>query len=66
MTRPREYAVAMRVIDCDCGHTLQAANDDDLLEVARRHIDEEHSDRQLSDEELRELVAQKAYSATDS
>ena len=56
----------MRVIDCDCGHTLQAANDDDLLEVARRHIEEEHSDRELSDEQLRALVEERAYSATDS
>ncbi len=54
------------MIDCDCGHTLQAANDDELVRRAREHIDSEHSDLEMSDDELRELVAQKAYAATDS
>ena len=56
----------MRVIDCDCGHTLQAANDDDLLKAARAHVDEQHPEMQLSDDQVRELVAQKAYDASDS
>jgi len=56
----------MRVIDCDCGHTLQAANDDDLFKAAREHVDQEHSDMQLSDDQVRELVAAKAYEASDS
>jgi predicted small metal-binding protein len=56
----------MRVIDCDCGHTLQAANDDDLFGVARKHVDEVHADQEMSDDEVRELIAEKAYSATDS
>ena len=56
----------MRVIDCECGHTLQAANDDDLLNVTRRHVDEEHADQELSDEQLRGLISERAYSATDS
>jgi hypothetical protein len=56
----------MRVIDCDCGHTLQAANDDDLFKAAREHVDRDHPDMSLSDDELRNLVAEKAYDATDS
>ena len=56
----------MRVIDCDCGRTLQAANDDDLHKAARRHFDEHHADKQLSDDQVRELVADKAYVASDS
>jgi predicted small metal-binding protein len=56
----------MRVIDCDCGHTLQAANDDDLFRVAREHVDQDHPDMELSDDQVRELIAEKAYSATDS
>jgi hypothetical protein len=56
----------MRVIDCDCGRTLQAANDDDLHKAARRHFDEHHADKQLSDDQVRELVADKAYEASDS
>jgi predicted small metal-binding protein len=56
----------MRVIDCDCGHTLQAANDDDLFKAAREHVDEVHADMSLSDDQLRELVADQAYEAADS
>lgn len=56
----------MRVIDCDCGYTLQAANDDDLLRVTRQHVDEVHPDMDLDEEGLRALVADKAYDATDS
>jgi predicted small metal-binding protein len=56
----------MRVIDCDCGQTLQAANDDDLLKEARAHFDKEHPDMKLTDEQSRELVSVKAYDASDS
>lgn len=56
----------MRVMDCDCGHTLQAANDDDLVRVARQHVDEVHADMEIDDEGLRALVADKAYDAMDS
>ena len=56
----------MRLIDCDCGATLQAANDDDLLRVAREHVEQEHPDMQLSDDQLSELVTSRAYTATDS
>ena len=56
----------MRVIDCDCGRTLQAANDDDLQKAAREHIAEVHPDMQLSDDQVRELVAEQAYEASDS
>jgi hypothetical protein len=56
----------MRVIDCDCGRTLQAANDDDLTSMVRRHVDEEHPDMELSDDQARELVSSRAYEASDS
>jgi predicted small metal-binding protein len=56
----------MRVIDCDCGETLSAANDEDLLRETRRHVDEAHADSEMSDEQVRELVASKAYEASDS
>jgi len=56
----------MRVIDCECGHTLQAANDDDLVNVAREHVNEVHPDMEMDDEQLRALVADKAYDATDA
>jgi predicted small metal-binding protein len=56
----------MRVIDCDCGATLSAANDDDLFKAARQHVDKEHPDMQLSDDQVRGLVAERAYEASDS
>jgi predicted small metal-binding protein len=56
----------MRVIDCECGHTLQAANDDDLVKVAREHVNEVHPDMELDDEGVRKLVADQAYDAMDA
>jgi predicted small metal-binding protein len=56
----------MRVIDCNCGHTLQAANDDDLFKQAREHLEAEHKDTHLSDDQVRDFVATRAYEATDS
>ena len=52
----------MRVIDLESGQTLQAANDDDLFKAVRAQIPEE----ELSDDEVRALIADKAYSASDS
>jgi hypothetical protein len=60
------YTQAMRVLDCDCGKTLQAGNDDDLAAAVRAHADEEHPDLGLTEEQARQLVADRAYEATDS
>ena len=56
----------MRVIDCQCGTTLKAANDDDLVSTVREHVDEEHPDMDLTDEQVREMVAEEAYDAADA
>jgi predicted small metal-binding protein len=56
----------MRVIDCDCGKTLQAGNDEDLATAVQEHAAEEHPEMELSDEGARQLVADRAYEATDS
>ena len=56
----------MRMLDCDCGETLQAANDEELFQAARRHVDEAHPDLGMNDDQVRELVASKAYEASDS
>jgi predicted small metal-binding protein len=56
----------MRVIDCDCGVTLQAANDDELATCVLEHVQSDHPDMQLDDDQARALVAEKAYSAMDS
>jgi predicted small metal-binding protein len=56
----------MRVIDCQCGTTLNAANDEDLSSAVRDHVNEEHPDMDLSDEQLQEMVAEQAYDAEDA
>ena len=56
----------MRVIDCDCGVTLQAANDDELATAVKQHVESDHPDMQLDDDQVRGMVEDKAYSATDS
>jgi hypothetical protein len=56
----------MRVIDCDCGKTLQAANDEDLATEVRAHVEESHPDMELSAAQARQLVSDRAYEASDS
>ena len=56
----------MRVIDCECGAVVQAANDDELVRRVRAHVDEEHPDMSLDDEDAERLVAERAYTATDA
>jgi hypothetical protein len=56
----------MRVIDCECGKTLQAANDEDLAGAVRDHVAEDHPEMDLSDEQVEELVGSQAYDAADS
>ena len=51
----------MRALDCDCGQHLEAANDEELLDEARDHVNQAHPDMQLSDEEVRQLVIERAY-----
>jgi predicted small metal-binding protein len=51
----------MRALDCDCGQHLEAANDEELFELAREHVDRDHPEMQLSDEQVRGIVADGAY-----
>ena len=56
----------MRVIECnECGETLQAANDEELVRVLGAHLSSEH-DIDADEEELTELVESEAYEAMDS
>jgi hypothetical protein len=56
----------MRVIDLDVGVTLQAANDDDLAKAVRAHFEDSPSGEGPSDDEIRKLVEDQAYEASDS
>ena len=55
----------MRVIDCDCGETLSAANDDDLVNCVRKHVEQDHGNP-IPEDEARQLVQSRAYDASDS
>jgi hypothetical protein len=51
----------MPAMDCECGQHLEAENDEELFEEARRYVDEVHPNMQLTDEQLRGMVAEGAY-----
>jgi predicted small metal-binding protein len=56
----------MRVIECnECGETLQAASDEELVRGLGAHLSSEH-DIDVDEEELAELVEAEAYEAMDS
>jgi len=51
----------MRAMDCDCGHHMEAANDEELFRQAREHVDKDHPEMDLGDEQLRNILAEGAY-----
>ena len=56
----------MQVIECnECGETLQAAENEELVRVVVRHMASEH-DIEMDEEEATELVESEAYEAMDS
>jgi hypothetical protein len=52
-----------RVIDCPCGHRLEAPNDEELFHAARRHVTEHHPDMERTDEQLRATIRERAHDA---
>ena len=56
----------MRVIDCECGAIVQAANDEELVGQVRAHVEEEHPDMPLDEESAKKLVDERAYTAMDA
>ncbi len=55
----------MRALDCDCGQHLEAANDEELSDKARDHVNRDHPNMQLTDEQVRQLVTNRAYEKAD-
>ncbi len=56
----------MRVIECnECGETVSAANDEELIRRLSKHLQSEH-DIEPDEEEISDLVHEDAYDATDS
>jgi predicted small metal-binding protein len=57
----------MRVIECnECGETISAASDEELVGRLAKHLSEEHDVQEPDEEELTELVEAEAYEAMDS
>jgi len=50
----------MRALDCPCGLTLNAEDDDALYAAGRRHADEHHADQNIPDEFIRGRVRENA------
>ena len=50
----------MRAVECPCGEYLEARNDAELLDAAKKHASEAHQGR-YSEGELRVLVDTSAY-----
>ncbi|HEX5619385.1 MAG TPA: DUF1059 domain-containing protein [Solirubrobacteraceae bacterium] len=56
----------MRVIECnECGETVSAANDEELVRKLAGHLRDEH-DLEPDEEEVADLIHDEAYDATDS
>ena len=51
----------MRAIECACGQHLAGANDDELFERVRIHMDREHPDKEIADEQILNLIEARAY-----
>jgi predicted small metal-binding protein len=57
----------MRVIDCnECGDTIKAANDEELVRHLDQHMGSEHPGVEWDEDQARELISTQAYDATDS
>ena len=57
----------MRVIECNfCGEVVSASNEGDLVGALKRHFEAQHSDVDMDEGQLRDMVANGAYDATDS
>jgi predicted small metal-binding protein len=51
----------MRALDCECGQHLEASNNEESFEKAREHVDRDHSEMELDDSQVRDIVGQGAY-----
>jgi hypothetical protein len=53
----------MRTLDCPCGLTLTAEDDDALYVAGRRHADVHHADQNIPDDFVRVQVRENARDA---
>ncbi|HZY56612.1 MAG TPA: DUF1059 domain-containing protein [Rubrobacteraceae bacterium] len=57
----RKEKYGMLAMDCPCGYHIEADDEEQLFEQAREHVDRDHSEMDLSDEQLRGILAEGAY-----
>jgi hypothetical protein len=50
-----------RALDCFCGEYLEGDDNEELLNWARAHVERQHPDMQLTDEQIRQMVEEGAY-----
>ena len=59
--------MSKRVIECNiCGEPLSAATDEELLGQVMRHVESEHPDAGVDEEQAREMIDREAYDAADA
>jgi predicted small metal-binding protein len=51
----------LRAFECDCGKLLEAPDDAQLYDRVWEHMEQTHFDRGLSNEEIKNLVSERAY-----
>jgi predicted small metal-binding protein len=55
----------MRVMECAYGRVLKATHDEELFGQVRNHLDQEHPEKEVTDEQILNLIEAKAYNAED-
>jgi predicted small metal-binding protein len=53
----------MRKLDCQCGYTVEGENDEELFHKGKQHVAEKHAGENITDDQLRQLIAANAYDA---
>jgi predicted small metal-binding protein len=53
----------VRKLDCQCGQTVEGENDEELFRAGKQHITEVHPGENITDDQLRQLIATQAYDA---
>ncbi len=50
-----------RALDCFCGEYLEGDDNEELLNWAQVHVERQHPDMQLTDEQIHQMVEEGAY-----
>ena len=56
----------MRKVECPCGTSLEARNDEELAREVMTHAREEHNESDFTEERAREIVASHATGTEDA